>query len=33
VTLYRVLGGDSLLDATANGPQPVTAAGAPRQDP
>ncbi|MBB4153280.1 multidrug efflux system outer membrane protein [Sphingomonas jinjuensis] len=33
VTLYRVLGGDSLLDATANGPQPVTAIGAPRQDP
>ncbi len=30
VTLYRVLGGDSTLEATANGPQPVTANGAPR---
>jgi multidrug efflux system outer membrane protein len=30
VTLYRVLGGDSTLETTANGPQPVTANGAPR---
>jgi len=30
VTLYRVLGGDSTLEATAAGPRPVTAAGAPR---
>jgi len=30
VTLYRVLGGDSTLEATAQGPQPVTATGAPR---
>ncbi|MFE8584833.1 efflux transporter outer membrane subunit [Sphingomonas sp. NCPPB 2930] len=27
VTLYRVLGGDSLLEATANGPVPVSPAG------
>jgi multidrug efflux system outer membrane protein len=32
VTLYRVLGGDSTLEATANGPQPVTASGAPRPE-
>ncbi len=32
VTLYRVLGGDSTLEATANGPQPVTATGAPRAE-
>ena len=30
VTLYRVLGGDSTLEATAQGPQPVTATGTPR---
>ncbi len=30
VTLYRVLGGDSTLEATAGGPQPVTMSGAPR---
>ncbi len=32
VTLYRVLGGDSTLEATAAGPQPVTASGAPRTE-
>ncbi|MGU3391672.1 efflux transporter outer membrane subunit [Sphingomonas sp. M1A8_2b] len=32
VTLYRVLGGDSTLEATANGPQPVTMSGAPRAE-
>ncbi|MCP8889374.1 efflux transporter outer membrane subunit [Sphingomonas faeni] len=32
VTLYRVLGGDSTLEATANGPQPVTQSGAPRAE-
>ncbi len=32
VTLYRVLGGDSTLEATANGPRPVTATGAPRTE-
>ncbi len=32
VTLYRVLGGDSTLEATANGPQPVTMSGAPRPE-
>ncbi|WP_445193592.1 efflux transporter outer membrane subunit [Sphingomonas sp. Tas61C01] len=32
VTLYRVLGADSLLEATADGPQPVTATGAPRPE-
>ena len=32
VTLYRVLGGDSALDITPQGPRPVTAAGAPRRD-
>ncbi|WP_443026029.1 efflux transporter outer membrane subunit [Sphingomonas sp. PB2P19] len=32
VTLYRVLGGDSTLETTANGPRPVTAAGAPRSE-
>ncbi|WP_166746930.1 efflux transporter outer membrane subunit [Sphingomonas aerolata] len=32
VTLYRVLGGDSTLEATANGPQPVTATGALRAE-
>ena len=32
VTLYRVLGGDSTLEATANGPQPVTQSGAPRTE-
>lgn len=30
VTLYRVLGGDSSLEATPQGPQPVTPSGAPR---
>jgi len=30
VTLYRVLGGDSSLEATADGPRPVTPSGAPR---
>ena len=30
VTLYRVLGGDSSLETTAKGPQPVTPAGQPR---
>lgn len=32
VTLYRVLGADSLLEATSNGPQPVTATGAARPE-
>ncbi len=32
VTLYRVLGGDSTLEATANGPRPVTANGTPRTE-
>ncbi|WP_375422187.1 efflux transporter outer membrane subunit [uncultured Sphingomonas sp.] len=32
VTLYRVLGADSLLEVAPNGPQPVTAAGTPRPD-
>jgi multidrug efflux system outer membrane protein len=32
VTLYRVLGGDSTLEATAQGPQPVTPTGTPRAD-
>jgi multidrug efflux system outer membrane protein len=32
VTLYRVLGGDSTLEATADGPRPVTASGAPRAE-
>ena len=32
VALYRVLGGDSSLEATANGPLPVTPSGAPRPD-
>ncbi|PZO76493.1 MAG: transporter [Sphingomonas taxi] len=32
VTLYRVLGGDSTLEATANGPQPVTQSGTPRAE-
>jgi multidrug efflux system outer membrane protein len=32
VTLYRVLGGDSTLEATASGPQPVTMSGAPRPE-
>jgi outer membrane protein, multidrug efflux system len=32
VALYRTLGGDSLLEATPQGPQPVTATGAPRTD-
>ncbi len=32
VTLYRVLGGDSTLEATANGPRPVTATGALRAE-
>ena len=32
VTLYQVLGGDSTLETTANGPAPVTATGAPRTD-
>ncbi len=32
VTLYRVLGGDSTLEATAAGPQPVSASGAPRPE-
>jgi len=31
-TLYRVLGGDATLDATARGPVPVTPAGAPRAE-
>ena len=30
VTLYRVLGGDSTLEATPQGPQPVTPNGTPR---
>jgi multidrug efflux system outer membrane protein len=30
VTLYRVLGGDSSLEASPQGPQPVTPSGAPR---
>jgi multidrug efflux system outer membrane protein len=33
VTLYRVLGGDSSLEATAEGPRPVTATGSPRSEP
>ena len=32
VALYRVLGGDSSLEATAQGPIPVTPSGAPRVD-
>ncbi len=32
VTLYRVLGGDSTLEATASSPQPVTQGGAPRPE-
>ena len=32
VALYRVLGGDSTLEATAAGPQPVTPSGTPRSD-
>ncbi|KQN15944.1 efflux transporter outer membrane subunit [Sphingomonas aurantiaca] len=32
VTLYRVLGGDSTLEATAAGPQPVTMSGAARSE-
>ena len=32
VTLYRVLGGDSSLEATADGPKPVTPSGAPRAE-
>ncbi len=32
VTLYRVLGGDSTLEATASGPLPVTHGGAPRPE-
>ncbi|MCU6454780.1 efflux transporter outer membrane subunit [Sphingomonas sp. A2-49] len=32
VTLYRVIGGDSSLEATPQGPQPVTPGGAPRRD-
>lgn len=32
VTLYRVLGGDATLEATARGPQPVSASGAPRSE-
>ncbi|EZP57336.1 efflux transporter outer membrane subunit [Sphingomonas sp. RIT328] len=32
VTLYRVLGGDSTLDARASGPVPVTPTGVPRPD-
>ncbi|SFO28444.1 efflux transporter outer membrane subunit [Sphingomonas sp. OK281] len=32
VTLYRVLGGDSTLEATAGGPQPVTMSGASRAE-
>ena len=31
-TLYRVLGGDATLDATARGPAPVTPTGAPRAE-
>ena len=33
VSLYRVLGGDSTLEATADGPQSVTANGLPRTEP
>lgn len=32
VALYRVLGGDSTLEATADGPRPVSTAGAPRTE-
>ncbi|HEU0067453.1 MAG TPA: efflux transporter outer membrane subunit [Sphingomonas sp.] len=32
VALYRVLGGDTTLEATADGPKPVTQAGAPRAE-
>ena len=32
VTLYQVLGGDSSLEATADGPKPVTPSGAPRPE-
>jgi multidrug efflux system outer membrane protein len=32
VTLYRVLGGDSSLEATADGPRSVTPAGTPRTE-
>ncbi len=31
-TLYRVLGGDSSLEVTPDGPQPVSPSGAPRRD-
>ena len=32
VSLYRALGADSLLEVTPDGPQPVTATGAPRPE-
>ena len=32
VALYRVLGGDATLEATGDGPKPVTAAGTPRSE-
>ena len=32
VTLYRVIGGDSSLEATADGPKPVSPSGTPRPD-
>jgi outer membrane protein, multidrug efflux system len=32
VTLYRALGGDSTLETTRDGPEPVTLSGAPRAD-
>lgn len=32
VALYRVLGGDATLEATADGPRPVTPSGVPRAD-
>ncbi len=32
VAIYRAIGGDSSLEATADGPRPVTPSGAPRTD-
>lgn len=32
VTLYRAVGGDATLEATADGPEPVTAQGTPRAE-
>ena len=32
VAIYRAIGGDSSLEATADGPRPVTPSGAPRAE-